>query len=256
MNALIIEDEFRNANRLRKMLVDIDPEMHIDGPLETVTETHQWLRSHPAPDVIFADIRLSDGVSFDALDAVDNHTAVVFTTAYDEYALQAFQYNGIAYLMKPIEEEELRATVERIKDMKGSSTQPDVNAAMLRDLLTNLRQAGATYRERFLIPYKDGFEVVNVKEVSHIYSEYKNTKLCLRDGTKYTLNMSLDEIEQQLNPDQFFRVNRQFIVAVDSVAGLKSYFGGKIRVRIRNFEDLEVMCSRDKAPQLKAWLNK
>ena len=136
MNALIIEDEFRNANRLRKMLVDIDPEMRIDGPLETVTETRQWLRSHPAPDVIFADIRLSDGVSFDALDAV-------------EYALQAFQYNGIAYLMKPIEEEELRATVERIRDMKGSSTQPDVNAAMLRDLLANLRQSGCYLSRAF-----------------------------------------------------------------------------------------------------------
>lgn len=149
MNALIIEDEFRNANRLRKMLVDIDPEMRIDGPLETVTETRQWPRSHPAPDVIFADIRLSDGVSFDALDAVDSHTAVVFTTAYDEYALQAFQYNGIAYLMKPIEEEELRATVERIRDMKGSSTQPDVNAAMLRDLLANLRQSGCYLSRAF-----------------------------------------------------------------------------------------------------------
>lgn len=256
MNALIIEDEFRNANRLRKMLVDIDPEMRIDGPLETVTETRQWLRSHPAPDVIFADIRLSDGVSFDALDAVDSHTAVVFTTAYDEYALQAFQYNGIAYLMKPIEEEELRATVQRIKDMKGSTAQPDMNAAMLRELLSGLRQTGATYRERFLIPYKDGFEVVSVKDVSHIFSEFKTTRLCLKDGTKYTLNLPLDDIEQQLDPNRFFRVNRQFIVSVDCVAGLKTYFGGKIRVRIRNFEELEVMCSRDKAPMLKAWLNK
>lgn len=256
MNALIIEDEFRNANRLRKMLVDIDSDMRIDGPLETVTETRQWLKSHQAPDIIFADIRLSDGVSFDALDAVDNHTAVVFTTAYDEYALQAFQYNGIAYLMKPIEEEELRAIVERIKDMIGNRVQPDVNAAMLRELLTNLHPADAAYRERFLIPYKDGFEVVNIKEVSHIFSEYKISKLCLKDGKKYSLNMPLDEIEQQLNPNQFFRVNRQFIVAVDCVAGLKTYFGGKIRVRIRNFDDLEVMCSRDKAPLLKAWLNR
>lgn len=140
--------------------------------------------------------------------------------------------------------------------MIGNRVQPDVNAAMLRELLTNLHPADAAYRERFLIPYKDGFEVVNIKEVSHIFSEYKISKLCLKDGKKYSLNMPLDEIEQQLNPNQFFRVNRQFIVAVDCVAGLKTYFGGKIRVRIRNFDDLEVLCSRDKAPLLKAWLNR
>ena len=129
MKVLIIEDEFRNYNRLRKMLQAYDPTITIEGPLESVEETRQWLAVHQgenAPDIVLADIRLSDGISFDALDGLDASSSLVFTTAYDEYALQAFQYNGLAYLMKPIEEEELHQTLDRIKQLRGKEETVDL----------------------------------------------------------------------------------------------------------------------------------
>lgn len=255
MKALIIEDEFRNYNRLRKMLLAYDPKMTIEGPLESVAETRQWLTAHKggdAPDLVLADIRLSDGISFDALDSLDASSSLVFTTAYDEYALQAFQYNGLAYLMKPIEEDELRQTLDRIKQLRGKAGTNDLQA-----LLAQMRKGNYQYRERFLVPYKDGFEVVNVRDVAFVCTEFKDTRLYLAGGKKkfYSIPMSLEEMEAQLNPHQFFRANRQYIVNVSAVEGLKTYFGGKLRVRLIGYEDVEVMCSRDKASPLKEWLN-
>lgn len=272
MKVLIIEDEFRNYNHLRKMLQTYDPTMTIEGPLESVEETRQWLAAHKgenAPDLVLADIRLSDGISFDALDGLDASSSLVFTTAYDEYALQAFQYNGLAYLMKPIEEEELRQTIDRIKLLSGKNTNSSsvlpsatpsttfLESVDLKNLLAQMRADNYQYRERFLVPYKDGYEVVNVEKIAFICTEFKDTRIYLMGEKRkfYSLSMSLDEIERQLNPHRFFRVNRQFIINVSAVEGLKTYFGGKLRVRLLGYEEEEVMCSRDKSSQLKEWLN-
>lgn len=262
MKTLIIEDEFRNYNRLRKMLLAYDPTMTIEGPLESVAETKAWLAAHRgalAPDLVLADIRLSDGISFDALDAIDDASALVFTTAYDEYALQAFRYNGLAYLMKPVEDDELRQTLDRIRLLRGdgASDAPSADTG-LRALLRQMRADGCQYRERFLVPYKDGFEVVSVADIAFIHTEFKDTRIYISGPGRrfYSLSMSLDEIERQLDPRRFFRVNRQYIVGISAVVGLKSQFGGKLRVRILGHDDVEVMCSRDKATPLKEWLNR
>lgn len=257
MKTLIIEDEFRNYNRLRKMLLAYDPTMTIEGPLESVAETRSWLIAHQgelAPDLVLADIRLADGLSFDALDTIDEESMLVFTTAYDEYALQAFHYNGLAYLMKPIEEDELRQTLDRIGRLR-SSTRPA--ASGMKQLMKQMQGEGGCYRQRFLVPYKDGFEVVNVSNIAFICTEYKDTRIYLLGNNRhiFSLSMTLDEIERQLNPHHFFRVNRQYIVNLSAVAGLKTYFGGKLRVRIVDHDEVEVMCSRDKAAALKDWLN-
>ena len=262
MRTLIIEDEFRNYNRLRKMLLAYDPAMTIEGPLESVAETRTWLAAHKgelAPDLILADIRLGDGISFDALDAIDNASALVFTTAYDEYALQAFRYNGLAYLMKPIEEDELRQTLDRITQICNGNRRNDntVNSG-LKELLLRIQADGGKFRERFLVPYKDGFEVISIGNIAYICTEFKDTRIHLASGNRhfYSIAMSLDEIEHQLNPRQFFRANRQFIINIAAVAGLKNHFGGRLRIRLNGYDDVEVMCSRDKAALLKEWLNR
>ena len=177
----------------------------------------------------------------------------MFTTAYDEYALKAFQYNGLAYLMKPIEEEELRQTIDRINQLRRKEESVD-----LKHLLAQMRADKYQYRERFLVAYKDGFEVVNVENITFICTEFKDTRIYLMGEKRkfYSISMSLDEIERQLNPHRFFRVNRQFIINVSAVEGLKTYFGGKLRVRLQGYEEEEVMCSRDKASLLKEWLNR
>ena len=259
MKILIIEDEFRNYNRLRRMLTAYDSTMTIEGPLESVAEARQWLAVHQgtaAPDLVFADIRLSDGISFDALDMLDDATSLVFTTAYDEYALRAFQYNGLAYLMKPIEEEELHQTLDRVLKLHGDNRQDNSSDMQgLKEIVAQMRIDNYQYRERFLIPYKDGFEIVNVNDVSFICTEHKDTRVYLNTRKFYSLSMSLDELERQLNPHHFFRINRQYIVHIGSVAGLKIYFGGKLRVHLKDHNEIELMCSRERAPLLKEWLN-
>lgn len=260
MKVLIIEDEFRNYNRLRRLLFDYDSTMVIEGPLESVVETRQWFTNHQgtnAPDIVFSDIRLNDGISFDTLDIMDNTSSLIFTTAYDEYALKAFQYNGLAYLMKPIEREELYRTLDRIKGLRGEKTNKlSTDKQQMKDLIEQMRADSYQYRERFLVPYKDGFEIVNVRDVSFICTEYKDTRVYLHTGRFYSLSMSLDEIDRQLNPCHFFRVNRQYIVNINSVNGLKSYFGGKLRVCLEGYDQVDLMCSRERVPLLKEWLNK
>ncbi len=252
MKVLIIEDEYHNFNRLQKMLLDYDATMQIEGPLESVADTREWLHSHQgeqASDIVFSDIRLNDGIAFDALNELSSSSTLVFTTAYDEYALQAFRFNGLAYLLKPIDKEELRSTLERINQMRFSNQG-------LQQLLQQMQSHQLKYRERFLVPYKDGFEVVNVCDVSHICTEFRDTRLCLKSGRFYSISMTLEELELQLNPKDFFRVNRQYIVNANAVSGLKTYFMGKLRVTLTHYSDAEVMCSRDRAPQLKEWLGK
>ena len=252
MKVLIIEDEYRNANRLQKLLLDYDATMHIDGPLESVADTRSWLHTHQgeqAPDIIFSDIRLSDGISFDALDEASPSSIIVFTTAYDEYALKAFQFNGLAYLMKPIDADELRNVLNRINQTRVSNQN-------IQQLLTQMKNHQMKYRERFLIPFKDGYEVVSTADISHICTENKNTRCYLNSGKSYTIPMSLEEIEKQLDPARFFRVSRQYIISVDAISCLKTYFVGKIKVKLTNYPDTDVMCSRERAAQLKEWINR
>jgi len=256
MKILIIEDEARNFNRLKKMLSDFDASFQIEEPLESIADTRKWLslhRGNAAPDIIFADIRLGDGLSFDALDQMDSSTSLVFTTAYDEYALRAFQYNGLAYLLKPIEEEELQQTLDRIIHLRSK------NAGVsdgIQQLLQQMRKDNYQYRERFLVPYKDGFEIVKADDTSFICTTFKDTRIYLPDGKFFSVSISLDEIEHQLNSHSFFRVNRQYIVNIQSVKNLKTYFAGKLRVYLHGYDNVEVMCSRDRASKLKEWLNK
>lgn len=145
---------------------------------------------------------------------MSSQSSLVFTTAYDEYALQAFRYNGLAYLMKPIDAMELKNAIDRIHKMQFP--QQDI-----LQLIQQMQQHQMKYRERFLVPYKDGFEVIGVNEVSHICTEFRDTRLCLKSGRFYSISMTLEELESQLNPNDFFRVNRQYIVSASAVSGLK-----------------------------------
>ncbi|WP_455004283.1 LytR/AlgR family response regulator transcription factor [Capnocytophaga gingivalis] len=259
MKILIIEDEFRNYNRLRRMLTAYNATWVVEGPLESVEETCKWLSSHQgdsAPNIIFADIQLSDGLSFDALENVPPHSALVFTTAFDQYALKAFQYNGVAYLLKPIEEEALHHTLQRIVPQPQSTISPSTNLQALQTTFVKLQSNQPTYRQRFLLPHKDGFEVVNVADIRYVQSEFKDTRIYVETQKFYSVPTSLDELEKQLDPNDFFRVNRQFIVHISQISSLKNYFGGKLQVYLYGTNAPILTCSRERAPLLKEWLNR
>lgn len=252
MHILIIEDEKRNFNRLKRLLEEIDGTFRIDGPLASIVEAVEWLQAHPAPELIFADIRLSDGLSFDVLRRTAVPSPVIFTTAYDEYAIQAFKYNSFDYLLKPVKADELAAAMEKVR--RASS--PQTNGEEVRQLLEYMRQSNYRYRERFLLPYRDGYISVQVKDISHIALDERNTLLCLNNGTSETVPYSLDELESQLNPDVFFRANRQYLIHIDSILSINNWFNSRLKIRLKKYPNVEIIVSRERAAELKGWLDR
>lgn len=223
MKILILEDEQRNAMRLIRLLNDIDTTFIIEGPLTNIKEAVDFFQSGKTTDLILADIRLTDGLSFEALKYAPATVSIIFTTAYDEYAVQAFKFNSFDYLLKPLDADELEAAID--KATKAGKNYADEN---LRQLFDSLQKNQFRYRERFLLPYRDGYKTVRVSDINHIETENKTVYLRLNNGTSEVVNMSMDELEQQLNPDCFFRANRQYIINIEYVLFLSNYFGGKL----------------------------
>ena len=252
MNVLIIEDEQRNFNRLRRQLEEIDTTFHVEGPLANIQESVEWLRTHPTPDLILADIRLSNGLSFDILRQTAIPSPIIFTTAYDEYAIQAFKYNSFDYLLKPINSEELAEAINKVR----RRTLSDTHGEDMRRLVEYMYRNNYRYRESFLLPYRDGYIYVQVKNISHIALKERTTLIFLNDGASMNISYSLDELESQLNPDIFFRANRQYLLHIDSIRNVSNYFNSRLKIHMKKYPDTEIIVSRERASALKEWLDK
>ena len=252
MRILIIEDEQSNADRLRRML---EGEHDIVGVCASNAEVKAFFsdEGHNA-ELILSDIQLGDGLSFESLRMVPEAIPVIFTTAFDQYAVQAFQFNSIDYLLKPVDSEELHAALKKVQSSKynvqGSSTDA------IAQLLASVKSQTIRYRERFLIPHRaDEYMIVPVSDVSHITIRDGVVRLCTLDGKTHVLNMTLEETESQLDPQRFMRVNRQFIVSAAAVSKLSTYFLGKMRIHVTAFPDEEIIVSKDKVATVKRWLD-
>lgn len=251
MKILILEDEQRNAMRLVRLLNEIDQSISIEGPIASIKETIDYFDSGKVPDLVLADIRLSDGLSFEALKSAPASVPIIFTTAYDEYAVQAFKFNSLDYLLKPVDEDELREALGKVRS-HGRNYDTD----SLRQLFESMQSNRFRYRERFLLPYRDGYRTVRVTDINHIITENKAVHLCLNDGASESVGMSMDEIEQQLDPDRFFRANRQCIINIEQITFLSNHFGGKLIVRLKGYPKAEIQVSREKAQRLKDWIDR
>lgn len=247
MNILVIEDEKHNADRLIRLLEDTIEDARVHGPLASVAE-----RKAPAIELILADIRLTDGLSFDGLQDVPDNVPVIFTTAYDEYALKAFNYNGIAYLLKPIEKDEL---VEAIEKSRRVFT-PTSATKEIAEIYRLLQSRSEAYRQRFLIADKDGYITIPVSDISYISTESGTTRLFMKNNKQYTVDMSLDDIDTQLDPAQFFRATRQQIVNINSVRRVSNWFNRRIKIIVAEYPDIEVVVGREKVARLKQWLDR
>lgn len=246
---VIVEDEKPNADRLRRLLRAIDPDVEVLAVLEGIADSAQWFSFHAAPDVVLMDVRLSDGLSFEIFEKVKVSAPVIFTTAYDEYALRAFKHNGIDYLLKPIEQDELAAALQKVQHSQFSLSQQ----ASIEQVLHLFRPK--EFRQRFLLPYRDGYKTILVQDIVYFYSELKITHAKMGDGRDELLPQTMEELEQQLDPKMFFRANRQFIIHIDAIERVHNYFNGKLKLDIKNNPTVEVLVSRDKAALLKNWLD-
>lgn len=258
MKILIIEDEQSSADRLRRML---ESQHKIVGICASNAEVKTFFsdEAHAEVDLILSDIQLGDGLSFESLKTVPTAIPVIFTTAFDHYAVQAFKFNSIDYLLKPIDSEELQNALEKVQNSLAPCSSPLAPLSTtdaIAQLLASVKSQTIRYRERFLIPYRaDEFLIVPVSDVSHLTIRDGVVRLCTLQGKTHPLSMTLEEAESQLDPKRFMRVNRQFIISATAVAKLSTYFLGKMRIHLAAFPDAEIIVSKDRVATVKRWLD-
>lgn len=247
MKILIVEDETAAYDSLVEILHDIDPNIQIMGNTESVRQTIDWLGSNPEPDLILMDIHLSDGSSFLIFESLEIETPIIFTTAYDEYAIEAFKVNSIDYLLKPIKTEELERAIQKFKKW----TQPEMD-----EYLSRLVQLIPTkrYKEKMLIPVKDKLLPIDLQEVSYFYTTEKNTNIYLKNGNSYPYSKTLEQIFSTLNPENFYRANKQYIIARSSVKNITIWFDSRLLLTLDIDVPERIYISKNKAADFKAWL--
>lgn len=249
MKILIIEDEIRSFNRLKKLLLQLNPLYEVSGPLTSVEKAIVELSEVHDYDLVLADIRLEDGLSFDIFNRVQIEVPLVFVTAYDDYALQAFRSNGIDYLLKPVSFEDLQHAVAKAERMHAP-------AEDFTRLVRQMQEKRVPYRERFLIPEGDGFRILKVYEINHISVSGNVTTAYLDNGTAVPLPQTIANLESQLDPESFFRVSRQTLIHLNSIKSIGVYFGSRLIVRLRNYPDVEIIISTDRSAPFRKWLDR
>ncbi|MCU0401641.1 MAG: LytTR family DNA-binding domain-containing protein [Algoriphagus sp.] len=250
MRILLIEDEKPAATRLSKLLLAYFPEAELIGNLDTVRRAVRWFGENPSPDLIFCDIQLADGISFEIFDKVKVSSPIIFTTAFDQYAIRAFQVNAIDYLLKPIDPKELERAVEKFKSRTGP-TSLDLN------MLKSLIQPGTkSYKSRFLVRFAEKIQSVPVEEIAFFFSEERVTFLQTHSGKKYVLDSTLEQIEGQVDPELFFRLNRKYLSQIEAIEEVLTYSNSRLKVSLRNCTDSDILVSREKVADLKDWLDR
>lgn len=249
MKLVIIEDEVAATTRLQKLLRKILPEAEFVFSGDSIESAIVWFRGHKVYDLVFMDIQLSDGLSFDIFEREEVLAPVIFTTAFDEYALKAFKVNSIDYILKPVDEKELETAVKKFKSQGKGYQGTDYSK-----LSGTYRRENKTYRERFLVNKGSRFISVQLEEIACFYSEDKLSFLYTFDKQRYIWNQSLDEIEQSLRPDLFFRAGRSLLVCAACIASFEQGFNGKLNLHLNPQPEGEFSVSRDKAQAFKQWL--
>jgi DNA-binding LytR/AlgR family response regulator len=250
MQALIIEDEKPAARRLARMLEQEGVE--VTDTLHSIEESILWFSQNEAPQLIFLDIQLSDGLSFEIFDTVSVNSPIIFTTAYDEYALQAFKLNSIDYLLKPIDEDDLRVALAQYKNMSPVNRPVHMDFEDIRKLLVNPLER--EYKKRFTTRVGPHIKIIQADEVECFYSENKGTYAATTEGRSYLLDTTLEELEQELSPEQFFRVSRKFYVHIDHIADIIAYTNSRLKIKMKRFREGEIIVSRERVRAFKFWL--
>ena len=250
MDVLIIEDEFHAAERLKKLLKDLQPAIEVIDCIDSVEDAVTWFSNNKSPELVFMDIQLADGISFSIFELCKVKAPVIFTTAFDEYALKAFKVNSIDYLMKPIDEEELKASLEKFQHLESERKSFD----WLSQIVQNAEEK-KYFKERFLIKKKEMYHVLLAEEIAYFYSEDSLSFIIDKEGKSHIYDTSLNVIEKELNPEKFFRINRKQIVQIDAIMGIHSYFNNRIKLDMNPSKKEDFIVSREKVKTFKNWLD-
>ena len=254
MKILIIEDEDLAVKKLQKTLAATNVEAEVVGTADSIRSSVEWLQQNPAPDLILMDIELADGQSFEIFNLTEVKSRVIFTTSYDEYALKAFKVNSVDYLLKPVQKEELQAALDKFTRLRNSS-KPDINIdSLVKELQQKLQHK--EYRKRFLVKHAQKLVSIEVDDIAYFYSDGRLNFFKTNDNRKFVVDYTMDELEDMLDPDKYFRISRSFYVAINSVDKIEEYFGNRLILTVKPVVDKEALVSREKVTEFKKWLGK
>ncbi len=246
---LILEDEEPAVKRLKKLLSETVEETEVVAVLDSISSAKQWLQENKQPDLMLVDIHLADGISFELFKQVEITCPIIFTTAYDEYALQAFKLNSVDYLLKPVKKDELQQALNKYTKLNPKQT------LNIDQLLQAVSQAPADkYRQRFIIRYGEHIKTVETKDAAYFYTEARANFLITNDGKRYVIDFNLDQLEQMLNPEVYFRINRQFIISIGSIDEMTTWTKGRVMIKLKPASKIETIVSTERSPEFKKWL--
>lgn len=255
MRIVIIEDEEPAARKLKKLLSELSEPVEILDCLESVSQAAEWFPTHEQPDLVFMDIRLADGLSFEIFDLVAINSPVIFTTAYNEYALKAFKVNSIDYLLKPIDPDELHRAIEKYRMLFSKPAQPETNIQSGMQKL--LAEFARSHKTRFFIKVGQHYRSIPVQEIESFFVQEKSTFLMHTDGKAMDIDYSLDQLGNMLDPALFFRVNRSYLVNINWIKDVVIYSGSRLKLKLASGKYNEpILVSRDKVSPFKKWMDR
>jgi two-component system response regulator LytT len=252
MKVVILEDETLAADKLENALKDLDQTIQVVARLKSVDTAVTWFKNNAHPDLVFSDIQLLDGLSFDLFTQVNIEKPVIFTTAYDQYAIKAFEVNSLDYLLKPISSEKLESSLRKFKNKTGKTSLPVVD---YRELAKFIKGDQTEYKSRFMIRLGQKIIAIPTEKIAYFFSENKLTYIFTKDGKKYPADQPLDELVDLLDPRIFFRANRQFIITFESIGEIHPYFKGRIKLVLTPTTTEEVVISSERSPEFKKWID-
>jgi DNA-binding LytR/AlgR family response regulator len=254
MRVLVIEDEPQAARRLQSLIKSNLSDVVFLEVIDTVKKSIQWFQQHEAPDLIFMDVQLADGISFQIFDEVKINAPIIFTTAYDEYALKAFKVNSIDYILKPVDDAELAAAIAKYKTLQ------DVNKPLPDQLAESIQLAmsmiSKKYKERFVIKVGEHLKSIETSEILFFFSLEKTSFAQTRDGRKHILDFTLDQLEGLLDPKRFFRINRKYIVSIEGIHDMISYTNSRLKLVLKTSDDQDIIVARERVQEFKNWLDR
>lgn len=251
MNYIIAEDEKLTADRLKTMITLLRPSFKCLAVFDSVSLAAKWLKQNPHPQLAFFDIQLADGISFEIFEQVKVDFPVIFTTAYNEYALKAFKVNSIDYLLKPVNENELKAAIDKFENTRSSSTSIDSS-----QITTLINQLSNSYKSRFLVKVGEHLKMINCSDIAFFHSMEKSTFIRNTEGRDYAVDQTLDQLELVINPSEFYRVNRSCIIGIKSIRDIVAYSNSRLKIVPTVKVDEDLIVSRERVSGFKEWLER
>ncbi len=251
INALIIEDEAPAADRLKKLMMEVDPFIRILDIVDSVSAAKRWLREHPQPDLMMVDIQLADGLSFEIFQEISIESFVIFTTAYDKYAIRAFELNSIDYLLKPVDQAKLANAIHKLRKIRGQRSGIDIQS-----IISAMDHQSKRFKERFAIPVGNSIRSIKTSDIAFFYLREKCVFLCTDEGRHFPLEQSLDKLEDLLDPDRFFRISRQYMISYHAIK--KIHILSKSRVSLETIPALDeaLLVSTARTHLFRKWLDR